>query len=231
MPRPVGHNLLETFMKTLSVNAGLSSTDYTNHSICHTCITTLDTEGFEASHIVAISGHKSESTIREYSIKCPENKCKQMYSTLVDKMVPPKKAKCETIVRSEDEAIPPSIPLANSSKTTDQNVTLTLNNSDIQQLKTENFDLLELTDTSDDDLLAKYLDDNDLLIQQQAVSPPNENQIQATTPATISTPTAQEFANVTNVQQSTFKPSIPILPRMYFSNSHVTINYNFNNQK
>ena len=190
MPRPVGHNLLETFMKTLSVNAGLSSTDYTNHSICHTCITTLDTEGFKASHIVAISGHKSESTIHEYSIKCPENKHKQMYSTLVDKMVPPKKAKCETIVRSEDEAMPPSVPLANSSKTTDQNVTLTLNNSDIQQLKT-----------------------------------------QLKTPATISTPTAQEFANVTNVQQNTFKPSIPILSRMYFPNSHVTINYNFNNQK
>ena len=57
----LGHNPLDTFMKTLSEEANLDGkTDYTNHSIRATCIRNLDRSGFEAHHITAISGHKSE---------------------------------------------------------------------------------------------------------------------------------------------------------------------------
>ena len=66
-------------MKQLCVDAKLSRLDYTNHSIRSTCITNLDKYGFEARHITAVSGHKSEATVKEYSVKCPENKKREMY--------------------------------------------------------------------------------------------------------------------------------------------------------
>ena len=72
--RNVGHDPLERFMKTLILNAKLSTSGYTNHSIRATCIGTLDNSGFEARHITAISSHKNESTIKTYSTKCPEKK-------------------------------------------------------------------------------------------------------------------------------------------------------------
>lgn len=53
-------------MKTISSDAGLSQI-YTNHCIRATCITTLDNNGFEARHIMSITGHKSETSIRAYS--------------------------------------------------------------------------------------------------------------------------------------------------------------------
>ena len=62
----IGVKMLENFMKDISVDARLS-TIYTNHSIRATCITNLDNSGKEARHIMAVSGHKSESSIRSYA--------------------------------------------------------------------------------------------------------------------------------------------------------------------
>ena len=53
-------------MKELSELAQLSKT-YTNHFLRATAITLLDQNGFEARHIMFISGHKSEGSIRSYS--------------------------------------------------------------------------------------------------------------------------------------------------------------------
>ena len=96
-PRRLGHNPLETFMKILSENAALVSGEYTNHSICSTCISWLDSSGFEARYITAISIHKSESTIKEYSVKCPENKRKEMFDALASPLQPKKSLKLHQI--------------------------------------------------------------------------------------------------------------------------------------
>ena len=40
---------------------------YINHSIRATMITKLDKSGYEAQHIMAVSGHRNESSIRSYS--------------------------------------------------------------------------------------------------------------------------------------------------------------------
>ena len=53
-------------MKNISKQAGLSQ-QYTNHSIRATAVTILDKSGFEARHIMSVSGHRSESSIRSYS--------------------------------------------------------------------------------------------------------------------------------------------------------------------
>ena len=72
--RRVGHNPLESFMKTLCEEANLSKKTYTKHSIRATCISNLDKAGYEARHITAISGHKSESTVKTYADRCPDGK-------------------------------------------------------------------------------------------------------------------------------------------------------------
>ena len=76
-PRVVGRDPLERFMKYLSKDINLS-VDYTNHSIRVTCISTLDMAGFEARHIMALSSHKNEATIKEYSTICPDIKRKEV---------------------------------------------------------------------------------------------------------------------------------------------------------
>ena len=60
-----GEGSLGEKMKKISKDANLSKT-YTNHSIRATAVTILDRSGFEARHIMAVSGHKNESSIRSY---------------------------------------------------------------------------------------------------------------------------------------------------------------------
>ena len=56
----VGENTLGKKMKVLSKEAKLSVV-YTNHSIRATTNTILDRNGYEARHIMSVSGHRSEA--------------------------------------------------------------------------------------------------------------------------------------------------------------------------
>jgi hypothetical protein len=76
----VGERYLGDMMKNLSKQAGLSQ-QYTNHSIRATAVTILDKSGFEARHIMSVSGHRSESSIRSYS-KTDEATKKRISETL-----------------------------------------------------------------------------------------------------------------------------------------------------
>ena len=62
----LGVKSIAKMMKRISTDAGLSFF-YTNHSIRATSISVLDSRGFEARHIMALSGHRSENSIRSYS--------------------------------------------------------------------------------------------------------------------------------------------------------------------
>ena len=62
----VGERTLGEKLKNISREAQLSKC-YTNHSIRATAVTILDKSGFEARHIMAVSGHKNEASIRGYS--------------------------------------------------------------------------------------------------------------------------------------------------------------------
>ena len=63
---PVGVKMLETMMKMISKAAKLNML-YTNHCVRATCITILDQAGYQARHIMSVSGHNSEASIRSYS--------------------------------------------------------------------------------------------------------------------------------------------------------------------
>ena len=61
-------------MKTLIKEAELIDPKYMNHSIRKTCLITLDETGIEGRHMMYLSSHKSERTIKEYTNKVPEIK-------------------------------------------------------------------------------------------------------------------------------------------------------------
>ena len=77
----VGKDPLNNAMKLLSERAKLSRI-YTNHCIQTSLVTKLGAEGFEASHIMIVSYHKSENPIKSYASKCPDSKKKEMFDEL-----------------------------------------------------------------------------------------------------------------------------------------------------
>ena len=80
-PRNVGHDPLERFMKHMSVDIELNDLTYTNHCIHSTVLNELGGK-YEARHLMSLSSHKSESSIKQYAVKCPENKKKEMFDDL-----------------------------------------------------------------------------------------------------------------------------------------------------
>ena len=77
--RPVGKDMLERFMKINLANNVKLDREYTNHPIRSTVIKTLDGDGFKARHIIQLSSHKSEATVKEYAPKCSDSKMKEMF--------------------------------------------------------------------------------------------------------------------------------------------------------
>ena len=65
----------------------------TNHCICSTCITVFDRKGFEARHIISVSGHKREESIKSYASTVCCTKKRQMSNALASEIAEPKKQK------------------------------------------------------------------------------------------------------------------------------------------
>ena len=142
-PRVVGKDMLERYMKLSLAKSVKLDGDYTNHSIRSTVISTLDTEGFEARHICALSSHKNEATICEYLTKCPDSKRKEMYDALSNAMSAkqtPQKAKA-----------PPSATISKPPTLDINDVKNNLPNFDLQEM--DQFDMI------DDNILANLLYD------------------------------------------------------------------------
>ena len=219
--RHVGHDPLERFMKHLSSDAKLSKS-YTNHSIRATVITTLDNSGFEARHITAISGHKNKSTIKTYSIKCPESKKREMNSVLKKAVLQPKKVK-----REPTSTMPnPNTPLK------------TINVNDLNEMGIEapqekpelpaNFELMPFDD--DDATLLKFLNESlsaeaQQEIQQEPTQTENQQQLQLQHEQQKEN---QQPTNQTTTMSTTTMnkmSTMPVIPKMLINKSNVTINY------
>ena len=188
------------------------SREYTNHSIRSTVINNLDAAGFEARHIIQISSHKSESTIKEYAPKCPDSKKKEMFESLSNAMLPKKTP--NTTTNKQTKPTCTAVSAINSCDTT----------PDIQDVK-ENlptFDLNPIDDSTINDTLLQELltdmpqsfDNNNCAI----VTPQKNVQVSVTQ-------NNQQFN--TQVINQNIPFGFPHLPAMYFPNSNVTINYNF----
>lgn len=63
--RVLGKNKLGSMMTIISKRAQLSHS-YTNHCIRATTITGFSYAGFEVRHIMTVSGHRNESSVKSY---------------------------------------------------------------------------------------------------------------------------------------------------------------------
>ena len=77
-------------MKFLAADLELSDLTYTNHCIRSTVLNEVGTK-FEGRHVIYLSGHKNESSIKQYAVKCPENKKNEMFDLLSNLMEPKQK--------------------------------------------------------------------------------------------------------------------------------------------
>lgn len=80
----LGHNKLGTYMTEISRFANLSR-EYTNHSCRATTVHLLDEAQFASRHIMSVTGHRSEASLKTYSGKTCETTKKMMSKTLTEK--------------------------------------------------------------------------------------------------------------------------------------------------
>ena len=147
-------------MKYLLEDVTLSRKDYTNHSIRSTVITNLDRAGFKARHIIAVTGHKSETTIKQYTRKCPEGKKREMCEALGNKLMA-KKPKMD--VKQELKSSENTSETALTSKTPKTATTIDIDIGETAPDSVnfnDNLDLFPVDDTSDD-MLLQVLNDPD----------------------------------------------------------------------
>lgn len=81
---PLGVNTLGTKMKAIADAAGCAK-KYTNHSLRATTVTVLDHAGFASRDIMAVTGHKSESSLKHYARTSDEKK-KEMSASIALQM-------------------------------------------------------------------------------------------------------------------------------------------------
>ena len=178
---------------------------------------TLDKNGVETRHIIKLSSHKNESTVKEYATECPTKKRKEMFQYLSDSINPQQNIKKQ---KSATISINPDNKHSDTTLTTqnlDQGTILDLPNMQLQEIN--NFD------TIDDDLLANmlYKTEKENCDQNKQIQGPTTDIVDSGTKNQINFNTVNN--NPISLQQNV--PNMPKLPPMYFPHSNVTINYNF----
>ena len=202
---PVGRDPLNTTMKTLSKNAGLS-TMYTNHCIRASVVTNLNEKGFEARDIMATTGHKSESSIRSYATKVPTKRRREMSDALASKMG-------ENTAKKQKKEVSSTVSAPPKSVDQDYNSMITFELFP----DFEDADLVKVLTEIENESQSKEMPENTKDDQQK------ENQVAIKSPKTPKTVNfSSSIANISNVSRT------PMLPHMYFPHSNVTINYNIN---
>jgi hypothetical protein len=78
---PVGKNTLGSIMTNISKWGKLSKI-YSYHSIRATSITIMDECGIASRHIMKVSGHKSETSLKSYTQNISVTKKKALSTTL-----------------------------------------------------------------------------------------------------------------------------------------------------
>ena len=214
---PVGRDPLNDAMKNLSINAGLSKT-YTNHSIRATVVTNLDRAGFEARHIMATTGHKSETSIKNYSRICPTNKRRDMSETL-----------SRTLVGEPLPKVPKIVPSTSASdKSSD---VCDLGNAELQTINRQ--DMKEIFDVDMDSFIESkdVLDFVTQVEKENTEVATNQNESaknNAVVPAQGENST--DNSKTININQVAHVNRHPLMPHMLFPHSNVTINYNIINK-
>ena len=112
---PVGKNTLGNLMVKISEDCGLSR-KYKNHCIRSTCITVLDEGGVETRHIIGLSGHKSESSVKSYCSRLSDIKKRELSEILSEtirtttepkSLIPAKPKDCDNSANNNQQLLDP----------------------------------------------------------------------------------------------------------------------------
>lgn len=189
-------------MPMLVKEAGLANKSLTNHCIRSTCITILDQNGYEARHIMSVSGHKREESIKSYASKTSTATKRQISDTLADAIVksPPKKTRAINAPTFNEVNYPHT---SVACKEAFENKTRDKDKDDPSNLSF--CELLELQPDEVDNLV------QELFGSEMPIPPSNVCAVQK------------------KQQVNAFNPSNKmqeIAPKMMFQNSNITINFN-----
>ena len=79
--KPVKHYAFTRFMGDISRNSNCSKS-YTAHCLRATAIQGMNDAGFELRHIMYMSGHRNEASVRSYNRTCSESQKQKISETL-----------------------------------------------------------------------------------------------------------------------------------------------------
>ena len=150
-------NKIGALMTTLSEKAKLSL-HYANHCVRATVVTLLDNSGFEARHIMTVSGHKNTDSIQSYATTTSNAKKREMAESLSGVLCKSPKRSCLNVSKP---------PVCNMN----QNVGSSVENMSFREL-------LQLDEAQEQALLNEIFSDD----MQQSENPPN---VQENMPVTI----------------------------------------------
>ena len=108
----LGENTLRKKMKVISQQAQLSVI-YTNHSIRATAVAIFDRSGFEALHIMSVSGHRSESSLKSYC-KTGQNTREKMADSLMSVIASSGTSASNAVTRPVENEVSSSFLLTDS---------------------------------------------------------------------------------------------------------------------
>lgn len=120
--KPLGINKLSTMMKEISSEANLSKI-YTNHSVRATAITLWSDANVPSRHIMNISGHRNEQSIKNYNSR-PSSKQLHKCSEILTTALEPRKA--DQQVNNDDV---PQLPLQMAPDLSPQHTSTVENNA------------------------------------------------------------------------------------------------------
>lgn len=177
---------------------------------------------FEGRHVIGLSGHKSENTIKQYVTRIPTAKKREMFDALATNILPkaPRKSKEPTATIS----VPPEEPIVQvqldeEAENQESNNENAVNDQQLQQF------VFEEMNAPLDPALENFLKSFDTPQENLAPHVPLQ-QVQnmpVQMPQQIPHNVKMNVQNVQNVNPHA------LVPAMYFApNSNVTINYNFN---
>ena len=131
-PKPLSQRKFQSIMPTISKEAGLSRI-FTAHSLRATAITALNDAGVELRHIMYMSGHRNESSIRSYNRGCSNIQKRQMSDVLQAKFVPASKSTVSSPNSSEcteqNQAVATQDPQIRLPSSESPSLSTTVNNS------------------------------------------------------------------------------------------------------
>ena len=204
-------------MKNLLVKAGLNQV-YTNHCLRHTVVEELDDEGIETRHMVT-TGHKSETSIRNYTKRCPPKRRRQISDLLAKRLV--EEVETSEIAEQPEPKKKKTIPTSTVSVPTENQNVVNAVNAPVVQID-EPMPLVVPNENQENNLdMVDEIPDDQILEVLTQIEKENKSYLEEMQKPKEVNLSYSNINNIINVRKG------PMMPTMYSPNSNVNIHYHF----